>query len=192
MDKDQKRHEQIEKLTKAMPYIMVAVGLLYVILFYIFILKPKIGRIIEGGQYDLAPVETILQQETAYRASLKQYLDSMDDVNEAYRTTVSNIVPNSMDFPGLIVTLDAISAKHHLVMNGLDVGSIEQTTQDGRMIISGTVNFQGGDYPIMKAFLRDLERSRRVMDIRNINFSPGGSSFSFNFWTYAIGDSTAE
>lgn len=191
MDKDQKRHEQIEKVTKAMPYIIAVVGVLYVVLFYVFILKPKIGRIIKGGQYDLTPVETMLQQETAYRNSLKKYLSSLDQVGEAYRTTVSNIVPNSTDFPGLIVTLDAIATKHHLVMNALDVGPTEQTTDDGRGIIAGVANFQGGDYAVMKAFLRDLERSRRVMDIRSIQFSPGGGSFAINFWTYAIGDAMA-
>jgi len=186
MDKNQKRHEQIEKIVKVMPVLIVVVAILYLVLFYLLILKPKLGRIIEGGEYDTTPVELVLESETAYQTSLKGHVERMSKISDAYRDTVTNMVTVGVDYPGLMVTLDEMTRKHHMILNGLDVNIAEAPASGGRKVVRGVANISGGDYKIMKAFLRDLERSRRIMDVQDLQFNPSGAAFSITFWAYYI------
>ncbi len=155
--------------------IVIAVGLFLVYTNPTY-LAIKVSQV-EATQYDQA-----LTQSSQLRSARDQLLSrrntfSSDDVRKLER-----ILPDNVDNIRLIIDIDNIAARYGLQVKDVALGQTSATpgsqtasVGQGSQVV-GTVDLGfavSATYDNFMAFLQDLQRSVRIVDIESITFSAG-------------------
>jgi Tfp pilus assembly protein PilO len=148
---------------------------------------PKLGRLVSGGELDLAVYEIRLSETKAYADSLKSVVTSYQSVNPDRRSRVLNMVPVTPDAPGLYVQVDTIARTHGLVLVSIDaVPDEKSSTPAGRKTVRVAINVAGATYQQFKLFLADIERSERVLDVQAVIFTPSSGNYGLVLRAYSL------
>jgi Tfp pilus assembly protein PilO len=96
---------------------------------------------------------------------------------------INRVIPNSVDSVRLIIEINAIAARHKLTLLDINVGEVQSSAAAGQADVPGrigpvsssygsiTLSFGvNTSYETFRAFMADLERNLRLVDIRGITF----------------------
>ncbi len=162
---------------------------------YFFVLDSKIAELRTSGLLERAQVEAHLTSQGEYltnlRASLGKFKSSLraDDL-----AGIDAFIPTGPDFPGLLLSLEAIANSANLQlesMNVNEIGQVAAASDDTGQAASGndtaqaatpsgfnlqtqdvTVTVAGGtSYEAFKRFITQIESSRRLLDVVSVSFS---------------------
>jgi Tfp pilus assembly protein PilO len=162
-------------LASWMPAITVVVGLLVAGGGYFLILVPKIGPLMPGGQYDFTALRQRFDEDTKYAATMKGSLAAYQSLSADKKNNVKKMMPAEADFPNLMVALDALATRHSLTMTSLDAVTDDRAVSTtGRRSVRLSISVSGGDYPGLKSFLGELEKSLRLIDASAVAYTPDG------------------
>lgn len=177
------------KNSTAIILILIAVGL-----FYTFInpqyQKTKVLRV-EAGHY-----ENVLKNASELSRTSQELMIDMSDISPLELERLSKILPNGIDTVKLARDLDTIASRYGVAITNVEVdtksanqaGIIHQATGAPYEKVTMSFGFIS-DYNGFRNFLRDMERSLRLIDVRAVNFrstQTGLYEFRVSFDTYWI------
>ena len=163
----------------------------------------------------IRPVYRTVQDAREEAALLRGTLASARDIQETRDELVSKynafsgidlarlekMVPDHVDNVRLILEIDAVANRYGMSVRNLSVGDTSGTSSGaGNGVTRGETNQLGtvslsfsvsSSYQTFLQFLRDLERSLRVVEITNLSFAPaigstGDGSVSADFYTFSV------
>lgn len=112
-----------------------------------------------------------LSAAVTYAAQQNELADARNKIDPADLARLATFLPSSVDNVGLILDLNALTARSGLTLSSIDVapsvaGSVESTDPVGSVDLAlSTV----GTYTALKAFLHSVEMSERLLDIRELS-----------------------
>jgi len=134
--------------------------------------------------YDLA-----LASASEYSAQQNELASARNAIDQSNLTRLSTLLPDSVDNVELILDLNALAARSGLSLSNVDVRSApEQPKNTGIVPVSkgdpvSSVDLSltaVGTYPALQAFLTGVEKSARLLDIREI-FVKGSDTGVYNY-----------
>ncbi|HET8575270.1 MAG TPA: type 4a pilus biogenesis protein PilO [Candidatus Paceibacterota bacterium] len=170
--------------------LIIAAGLI----FYLFI-NPTYANV-NNLKQERAQYDTALGDAAQLQEKLQSLREQLNSFSPDELTRLDHMLPNHVDNVRLILELNAIAARNNMVMKNINFAlapdasgnanspSNSQTKEVQTVGVSFSVK---GDYHTLIAFLQDLERSLRMIDIESVNFSvPQGSTADSSTYTYSI------
>lgn len=145
----------------------------------------------EAAQYDQALTQSSQLRSTRDQLLARRNTFSADDVRKLER-----VLPDNVDNIRLIIDIDNIAARYGLQVkdvalgrNSAMSGSQPSSVGQGSQVV-GTVELGfavSATYDNFIAFLQDLEKSVRIVDVESIKFSSGSgdlNSYALQIRTY--------
>ncbi len=146
-----------------------------------------------------AKIRDLAEQQAEFDDALdrsKELINVRDELISRRNTFTENdrrrldvMLPNNVDNVRLIMDIDSIAARYGMSIQGVSVSeagtrSDEGIGPDGSAIGSIELRFSvSTEYEDFIAFLEDLERSLRLVDVHSISFTSGVADFN----NYAVG-----
>ena len=179
--------KQSVSLAAFSPFLIVIAGVLFAGAAYFLLFFPKLRLIVKGGDLDLERVESLIAEEERRKAVLDSIEAKYKGINPERKQKVQQMVPLEQDIPGLFVELDAIARQNNFTLTSVD------TTQDAKVTHTGgrkpttiAANFSGGEFAYFAQLVRDIERSRRVLDVGSVVFTPNSGTYSLTLTAYNL------
>jgi hypothetical protein len=150
-------------------------------------------------------VSTLLDQKQKNEASLEmvnnienkknELLTKLNEIPDADKKNVETVLPSSLDFVKLISNIDAVASKYGISISNISskevgsaVGASIDSAEPAKLYQSSIIGFSfTASYDKFNAFLADLEKSLRILDIRYIKLDTqenGAYSYNVEFETY--------
>ncbi|MBU0624834.1 type 4a pilus biogenesis protein PilO [Patescibacteria group bacterium] len=190
MNKPTKQQPQAP-IIRFMPLICVVAVLVYAALVYLLLFMPKLGKFIDGGEYDIRPLEARIVDDGQYLQELELALTDYKSINSEHKRKLNLFLPTNEDMPGLLVQLDEIARRNGLVLSSIDTLVNEKEVGPGgakKMRVSA--NIGGGSYEQFVLVLNDIERLVRLADVQSISFSSGEGTYSLVLTAYFMDPNT--
>ncbi len=158
-----------------------------------------------------AGIKVLRAEEATYNEALdrsKELIALRDALLSKYNSIstddlekINHVIPDAVDTVRLIIEINAIAARHNLSLLDIAVGDVDRGTTDSRSTPgqlgpesssygSVALSFSTlAKYDTFRAFMADLERNLRLIDIKNISFGEasvgtGLTSYGVTFDTY--------
>lgn len=132
----------------------------------------------------IAADDQALAAASMYTAQQNQLASARNAINQKDLARLAVFLPDSVDNVGLILNLNAIAARSGLSLSNVDVitGGGNSTTQNTTAAAGATSKSAGsgpvssvdlslsamGSYTALQSFLRDVEQSERLLDVKDI------------------------
>ncbi|MFA6537618.1 MAG: type 4a pilus biogenesis protein PilO [Patescibacteria group bacterium] len=163
-----------------------------VILFLISLLL-VFGYFFKVLTYDINSAErNIDQQIVDLQTKLKQY-ERVEELTKRFgdlAKDVSAMLPTQSDLPEIFVFLEDTAKSNGLTMNNLEVSketaSDKERDNATKSVLS--VALSGGDYFLLKNFLRDLENAGRFLDVTAISYRPEQQTYNLKISLYYLAE----
>ncbi len=147
----------------------------------------------------------LLDQKQKYNDSLEmvsnienkkdELLTKFDTISDTDKKSIETILPSSLDFVRLISQIDAVAAKYGISIDKISskeisspAGESTEETQPPKSYQSAIIGFSFiASYDKFNAFMDDLEKSLRILDIRSVKLGIQKDeiySYSVEFETY--------
>ncbi len=109
---------------------------------------------------------------------------------------LNTMLPNSIDTVRLIIDINTLASRYGMSLGGIAIGLPDESTTEGAIGPSGdefgrlSLSFSvAATYDRFRAFLGDLERSLRIIDVSSLSFTaselPGGlTTYNVTLTTY--------
>lgn len=139
------------------------------------------------GQYDSVLTQSAKVRQTRDQLLARRNTFSSDDVRSLER-----LLPDNIDNIRLIIDINDIAARYHLQTRDVSVSSGDTNSVGGGKGALGSVTLSFtvfATYNDFQAFLMDLQRSLRIVDVESISFSApatenGASDYKVSIKTY--------
>lgn len=150
-------------------------------------------------------VSTLQAEKDKYNASLamtadienkkNELLTEFNNISAAQKKDINTILPSSFDFVRLVSQIDAVAGKHGISIDKISSKDADQSVgenvaeaQPQPPYHSAAISFSfEASYEEFNAFMGELEKSLRILDIKNIKLEAGeGGAYTFEveFETY--------
>jgi len=171
----------------------IAAAVLTLAIGYAFV-YPSFGdlkNLLDEKQKYLDSLDTIGDIENRKNELVAKY----NEVPEADRKNIDVALPSSLDFVKLTSQIDAVASKYGILVGTFSSKDTEPTTGTSienttavKPYNSSVVGFSfSTSYETFRAFLDDLEKSLRILDVRSVNLEAkenGIYTFNVEFETY--------
>jgi len=172
---------------------------------FFWYLKPTYADI-QDLQSQVSEYDKTLSQVNELQAQLGNKLEKRDQITNDQLSRLDRILPETVDTVRFLIELDQIAAQHGMSVEGVSFsgapeafggsGGSEDTANYNTLSASFSV---AGSYEDIQDFLRDIERSSRLMDITEFtlesavepssenseaNVSTGINEYSISLQTY--------
>ena len=182
-----KRAKIVRRLAVWMPAIIVVLAIAYAAAAWFLLFKPKIEPLMAGGQYDFTKLNQRIASDEAYIKKVEASLSNYQKIPQANRDKVNNIIPKDIMFPSLMAQLESLAERSGMQLTSMNalVGETD-ATMSGRIPIKVTATFDAGTYQDFKSLLIDIQRSERLLDIKEFQYSPETTSYMLIMNAYAL------
>lgn len=123
-----------------------------------------------------------LDNSKELQAARDQVLSEYNMISAADRDLLLKLLPNTVDNVRLVRDIDGIAARHGMTLRNVRVEVGEEDRSVGpsvRQFGVATVSFAvASSYKEFVAFLAEMERSLRLVDIVNVTFVPADQDLS--------------
>ncbi len=115
-----------------------------------------------------------LESAKRYVERQNQLATERDAIDPAALARLETFLPDSVDNVGMILDLDALGTRSGLALTSIDVAKDSQATSATAAVPSdpvGTIDLTlaaEGTYAALQSFLDGVERSERLLDVRDI------------------------
>lgn len=146
--------------------LMLSIGI-----FFAYVDPLWTGKVAET-KVAIAADESALQAAQDYKARENELAAQRDAIDPANLARVQSFLPDSVNNVNLILNVNALAARSGLALSNIDVAKSDSgaaVTQSSGPI--GTVDLSlsaVGTYSALKNFLQGVEKSARLLDIREI------------------------
>lgn len=148
------------------------------------VLKPKFD-VLRQVNAEIGNQAQIFEGEQRYLTSLETSIAAAESIAPGVLADVDQALPREARIPELLVLLDRASQQNQVRM--LNVSFAEtasgqaatRATTSTMSELGVTLTVQAPDYLKLKRFLRDLERSLRLIDVTGIHVAIGGAETSY-------------
>jgi hypothetical protein len=176
-----------ESFARIMPIFIVVFFIGYAIVAYALLFIPKLGRLVSGGDLDMAPYAARLDETRAYDQQLQTLQSAYDAVTPDRRAGVEQMIPAGTDTQSLYAVFDSLAAQNGMVLISVSTALDSATmTQSGRQVVQVSINLAGGTYPALKTFLAALEHEQRIIDVQSIVFGKDSSDYAITADAYVF------
>lgn len=150
---------------------------------------------LEPARARLAAERSLLRSLEEERASVEEGAAAFDrlrsaiaDVRPEEFAKIDRTHPRGRDVPRLILELEAFASETGILLKDVALqegrGDVAQSLPQGVKSIDLVVTVSGGDYATLKRFLEAIEKSGRILDVRNFTFARGLQSYTINVQAY--------
>lgn len=125
----------------------------------------------------IAADDKALAAATTYATQQNELAAARNSINPSDIARLTTLLPNSVDNVGLILDLNALAARSGLALSNIDVltsasaGSAAANPAAAAANPVGSVDLSlsaVGTYTSLQAFLKGVERSQRLLDVKDI------------------------
>jgi len=129
--------------------------------------------------------DTALHNSKELQSEKQKKLDKYNSVPESDRKKLEKLIPDHIDNVRLIIDIDEMAADHGMKIRNFKTSTDEKKDTvgaDSQVYGTLTLSFStSATYTTFLAFLRDLERSLRLIDITSVSFAAGeGTIYDYN------------
>lgn len=120
--------------------------------------------------------------------SIDKVLGDYNNISQENVDKVNKIIPSTPESMNLVVQIDGIMKKNGLSLKNIDTRNIvsENSAFENKTYGSIALSIQTqGSYGSFHSFLKDLEKSLRLIDVNSIKISPAGQN-SYDFSVEAV------
>lgn len=122
------------------------------------------------------------------RVALDRLRSAIANVRPEEFAKIDRTHPLGRDVPHLILELEAFASETGILLKNVALqesrGGVEKLLPKGVKSIDLVVTVTGGDYATLKQFLEAIEKSGRILDVRNFTFARGLQSYTINVQAY--------
>lgn len=146
--------------------------LLAIAVFFTYVHPTWSGRIADT-KTAIAADEEALVAARQYAAQQNQLASERDAIDPSDLSRLSTFLPDSVDNVGLILDLNALAAHSGLALSNIDVTTnAADTSPAAGASPVGSVDLSlsaVGTYTALQNFLQGIEKSRRLLDVRDLS-----------------------
>jgi len=169
--------------------IMVAIVIVVLAFAYFILLRPKFNQTKFAIQDNMEQQQRLYREQQKKLANLQAVSALYKKINLADLNKFNSILPNDYIKEKLFGELEEMINKHGFIVSSISIDpKIDEVTIPGRSPQLGLVNIQFSvktiDYTGFKNLLKVLENNQRLFDVKQVDFSPSGSSASILMSTY--------
>ncbi len=189
-----KLHEFLESY-----FLVLNILLIFIILAvsYFALIKPKIDLTIAGIKESISTQQNALNIQRKKLADMELALETFRNLSEEDVNKVLSVLPNKYPKEKLFGELEDVIIQHGFMLSDLSLNLVEAVPLeslppeinslpivDKLGIIEIDMSVSGVNYSNLKQFLSILERNLPLLDILNLDFSPGGDTIGLKLRTY--------
>jgi len=169
--------------------IMVAIVIIILAVAYFVLLQPKFQQTKLAIQDNLEQQQRLYQEQQKKLADLQAIAALYKNINSTDLTKFNSILPDDYIKEKLFGELEEIITKHGFMISSISINpQIDEIIVPGTSPRLGFIDIQFSietiDYAGFKNILKVLENNQRLFDIKQVDFSPSGSSADFLMTTY--------
>lgn len=154
---------------------------------WFLVLQPARARFV-ADSLSLRSMEEEGAKLREQNATFDRLQKAMKNVRPEELAKIDRIVPSGRDVPHLILELEALASETGILLKDVALqegkGDSDKSLPKGVKSIDLVVTVTGGDYATLKRFLEAVEKSGRILDVRNFTFSRGLQSYTINVQAY--------
>jgi len=172
-----------------------------IILSYVFVLSPKVGKAIDlrGDKY-----ENVLQNKEKLQNQLDYLTMAQSDRKGISIEEIENIdllLPSIPSTPQILTSIESVAKSSNTTLEGIELAILDPNdfldsdssvsqlnVPSGVFIVEMSATISNGSYDDLKKFLSNLEKNIRLMDIVSISYSPMSDSYSITIRAYYLPD----
>lgn len=152
---------------------------------------------LKGVQAEAYAYDDALNKSKELRETLEEKLSAFNTFSPEDNERLLNILPDNVDNIHLIIDINSIAARRNLSLKNVALGNLsDSATKRAALAVGASGSAVGSvelgfsvsaSYDNMLAFMHDLERSLRVMDIESMSFTAGEKDlddYEFKIRTY--------
>ncbi len=159
--------------------VLAALSLIVAAGIFFAYVTPTWGGSIAATQAAIAADDQALAAAAQYTSQQNQLAASRDAIDSSSLSALSTFLPGSVDNVGLILDLNALAARSGLSVANIDVasGGTSASGQGTTALPTAAANPVGsvdlslsasGTFAALQAFLSGVERSARLLDVRDL------------------------
>lgn len=157
--------------------VVPALALIVAIGIFFFYINPTWSGPIATMKASIASDNKALAAAITYATQQNQLADASNAIDPADINRLTVFLPSSVDNVSLILNLNALAARSGLALSSIDVMTNTVTTKSSNNGVLATNNPVGsvslalsavGTYSALQTFLRGVETSERLLDIREL------------------------
>lgn len=140
---------------------------------------------IQASQTEKASYDTALNNSKDLQAEKQKLLDKYNKMDQADIDKLTKLLPNNIDNIRLIIDIDDMARNYNMRIRNFktDTGEVKDTigrdtSPYGTLTLSFTTT---AAYNTFLAFMRDLERSLRVIDVVGIEFKSSDTNQLYDY-----------
>lgn len=169
------------------------IALLFAVgIFFVYINPMWTGQIADT-KASIADIDKALAAAKEYAARQQQLATERDAIDPAGLTRLNTFLPDSVDNVRIILDLNALASRTGFALSSIDVtGNAKGTSGNSSESLSSTdVSPVGsidlslsavGTYTAFQNFMQGIERSQRLLDVRDLSVSGSNTGL----YTYAM------
>jgi hypothetical protein len=206
--KEEKGASRVGKLrpTKGAIVALAVMGsLLFSVLVYFLLIGPQFDRVGPGREFDVAALDSQIQQRDQLREQLKSLQQSYEDISTDDVDLLSRILPENENIPELLSQLETIARQSGVSLVSINIAEIEERgpqsarqrleaqaqganlgTASGTQTLNLQMEISAFSYQSYKQFLESLQAHVRLIDVDRFNYSAENQTHSIGARTYFL------
>ncbi len=184
-----------DNVSKYFALIIFLVVVVVLVLFYLFLINPKLKDSVSKVQNDINFQQNIWNIERQKLTQMQESLDYFRKIDSDDVEFLESVIPHPYPKEKLFGEIEDIILLNGYTLTSLSIDEVEplitnegtQTEEnkfENLQVINISLDILGLDYSAMKRFLPVLENQLPLMDIVNLEFSPSDETLSLNIYTY--------
>lgn len=159
-----------------------------------FLLKPMLDTVKQANG-DISQALTHIDQSQAYLTSLEQSISAAQHISPDVLDRVDRAMPRETNIPELLVLFSEAAARDNVQIGNVTFTEPPAPKTPARGVSTSTIRelpitltVNATNYQMIKRFLRDIERSLRLIDVSGLSVTArdGASSFVIQARAYVF------
>lgn len=173
--------EQIIKIIDSyFKWFAMILAIIIFLIGYFFIILPE--QLDLKNRANLNILESEYLEFRRELTKLSELGDAYIDIKSENIDKIESILPAKPDIEELMRQMEVIVLQNGLFLSSLQISEGSKDGNIGKVNI--TISVTGADYEAFKSLLYTIETNLRLLDIEQLNFSPGSKSTTFRLVAY--------
>ncbi|MEK7579418.1 MAG: hypothetical protein AAB460_02735 [Patescibacteria group bacterium] len=160
---------------------------------FVFIANPRFDKV-SALKKESATFDDALDRSKELISLRGALLTKYNSIPTEDRNRLDVMLPNSIDTVRLIIDINTLATRYGLSLSNISVGEVNGTTENDRTLGPSFGEFGSvslgftvsATYDQFRAYLADLERSLRLLDVKSIAFTAGDTANSLTNYTISL------
>ncbi len=163
-------------------YIVFVLVVVLILISYLGFAKPKLDLLKSGGPLDDGPYLEIIKQQESYLKNLSFLVNRVNDLDLVRLEKIDQLISAKCDILDLLKTIDMITKMTERYNFSID--RIGYRIEPGEVVVDLVIG--GQNYTTFKNFLREIESSVRLIDLKSLSFSFSRGVYGLQLVVYCL------